>query len=40
MFIAEWRQASVAEARSKKRVRTKVDRMILLPDMCDSSKSS
>lgn len=32
MFIVEWRHASVAEARAKKQVKTKVDRMILLPD--------
>ena len=30
--IAEWRQAAVAEARAKKRVTTKIGRMIHIPD--------
>jgi DNA polymerase I-like protein with 3'-5' exonuclease and polymerase domains len=30
--IAKWRQASVAEARAKKRVRTKISRLIHIPD--------
>jgi DNA polymerase-1 len=36
--ISKWRQASVAEARARKRVRTKIGRMIHIPD--DASDSS
>jgi DNA polymerase I-like protein with 3'-5' exonuclease and polymerase domains len=30
--VFKWRQASVAEARAKKRVRTKIGRLIRIPD--------